>query len=90
MANQTNKPLSDRDFQQTLRASFNDVDKSLTTNGFLVGKVGHKITLSISTTNVASDTETYAFSDNGTALYSITVVYTDGSRSQMLSAERTA
>ena len=43
---QTSKPMSDRDFQQTLRASFNDSDKSLTTSSFITAKVGHKITRS--------------------------------------------
>lgn len=85
---ETNKPLSNRDFAQTLKGAFNDVDKSLTTSGFLTGRVGHKIELAISTTSVANDTETYSFSDNGNSLYSIQIVYTDGTRETMLSAER--
>lgn len=86
----TTKPLSDRDFGQAIQSAYNQVDASVTTNGFLVGKVGHKIEMSITTTTVANDTEVYAFSDSGTALYTITVVYTDGTRNTMISAERTA
>lgn len=87
MAN-TVKPLSERDANQTLQAAFNDVDHSITTGGFLVGRVGHKITLTISTTTIANDTETYAFLDNGTALYSLKLIYVDGTRAVLLSAER--
>lgn len=87
---ETTKPLSQRDFTQTLKGAFNDVDKSLTTNGFLVGKVGHKVTLAITTTSVTDDTESYSFSDSGIPLYTLTIVYTDGTREQMISAERTA
>ena len=87
---ETKKQLSHRDGQQTLKGAFNDVDKSLTTNGFLVGKVGHKITLGISTTSIANDTETYSFFDDNTLLYTLVIIYTDGTREQMISAERTA
>lgn len=73
-----------------IKHAYNDVDKSLTVNGFLVGKVGAKVDATIATTNVANDTIIFNFSDNGTALYEITVVYTDGTRSDLLSAERTA
>lgn len=67
---------------------YNDVDKSLTVNGFLVSKVGAKVNAIISTTNVANDTVTFTFFDNATQLYQIEVIYTDGTRSDLLSAER--
>lgn len=87
MAN-TSKQMSKLDSEQTLKSAFNEVDKSFTTNGFLVGKIGHKVELVISTTNIANDTETYTFSDSGTQLYQFRVIYTSGSRETMLSAER--
>lgn len=87
MAN-TSKTMSKLDEGQVVKSAFNEVDKSITTNGFLVGKVGHKVELAISTTNVANDTETYTFSDNGTTLYSLEIIYTTGTRDVMLSAER--
>ena len=88
----TNKIMSDRDFQQTLRYSYNDVDASLNVNGFLAGAVGRKIIQTITTTNVANDTQILDFTENsGTlALYQYTVIYSDASQTLMLSAERTA
>ena len=82
----TTKRLSDTDANGVLRGTVNDVDFSLTTSGFLTGLVGRKVALTISTTSVANDTETYAFSENGTPLYSIKVIYTTGTRDLMLSA----
>ena len=86
----TSKIFSERDANQTLQAAFNDVDASLTSAGFLVGKVGRKVIMSISTTTVASDTQTYAFSENGTALYSLKLIFTDNTYATLISAERTA
>lgn len=90
MAENTTKRFSERDSGQTLQASFNDVDSSLTTNGYLTGKVGRKITQTISTTTVVGDTATFQFLESGTLLYTLTIIYTDATQSIMLSAERTA
>lgn len=87
MAN-TSKQMSKLDSEQTLKGAFNEVDKSFTTNGFLVGKVGHKVEMAISTTNIANDTETYTFSDSGTQLYQLRIIYVSGTRDIMISAER--
>ncbi|NDD83954.1 hypothetical protein EBZ38_06715 [bacterium] len=87
MAN-TTKPLSDRDYEQAVQSAYNQVDATLSVNGFIVGKVGHKITQTITTTTVANDTEVFGFFDGATSLYQIKVIYTDGTRSLMLSAER--
>lgn len=89
---QTQKIMSDRDFQQTLKLSFNDVDASLTTTGFLIGKVGRKVEVTISTTTVLNDTATYTFSEDYGAniLYSYELVFTNGGRSQLISATRIA
>ena len=84
----TTKEISDKDANQAIRSVFNDVDKTLSTNGFLVGKVGHKVVNAISTTTIADDTETYTFTDDGTQLYQIRIIYTDGTRETLLSAER--
>jgi len=86
----TTKQKSQLDGNQTLQKAFNDVDASMTVNGFVVGKVGHKVTLSITTTSLANDTEVYTFTDSGTQLYIITIIYTDGARDTLLSVERTA
>ena len=86
----TSKPKSQQDANQTLQYAFNDVDATLSVNGFLVGKVGHRITRTVTTTSQPNDTEVYAFSDSGTPLYTLTIVYTDGSQATMLYAERSA
>jgi len=84
----TQKPLSHLDYEQTMQSSYNDVNATLSVDGFLTGKVGRKVELAISTTTIANDTETYSFSESGTALYSLRIIYTDGTRAQMISAER--
>lgn len=84
----TTKQFSDQDADQVLQYAFNDVDATISTNGFLVGKVGHQVTMAISTTTIANDTETYTFLNSGTQLYEIEVIYTDGTRETLLSATR--
>ena len=84
----TQKPLSHLDYEQTLQSSYNDVNATLSVDGFLTGKVGRKVELAISTTSIVDDTETYSFSENGTALYALRIIYTDGTRALMISAER--
>lgn len=84
----TSKQTTNYDYEQTIKRAYNDVDATVTTNGFLVGVVGRKVTQTISTTSVSGDTSTFAFSENGTALYSIKVIYTDGTQATMMSAER--
>jgi hypothetical protein len=88
--NKTTKKSSRKDGIQTLQMAFNDQDASITTSGFLTGKIGHKITLQIQTTNVSDDTELYSFYDETTLLYQIKLVYTGASKSQLISAERVA
>lgn len=90
MANETQKPMSDMSSENTLRGSYNQSDSSYSVGGFIAAVVGRKVEQSISTTNVANDTETFAFSENGIALYTIQVIYTTGTRDVMLSAERIA
>lgn len=85
MTIKTDKVMTKMDAPQTLRGSFNEVDFSLTTTGFLTGVVGRRVEI-----ETAGAVETYTFIENGVTLYEITVTYTDSSREQMVSAERTA
>lgn len=87
MAN-TTKGLAKIDAEQALKGAINLEDFSLTTSGFLTGKVGRKVDCTISTTTIPNDTETYAFSENGSPLYSLKIIYTTGDRDVLLSAER--
>ncbi len=81
----TTKPISQEDFENTLRYSYNSQEGSLSVNGFLVGKVGRKVDVSTTST-----TDTFSFSENGNLLYTILLTYTDSTKNQLLSAERTA
>lgn len=86
----TTKQLSNQGPEEAIQIAFNDVDGTSTVNGFLVAVVGRRITLTISTTTIPNDTENYAFSENGTALYTFQLIYTDGARTTLSSATRTA
>ena len=86
----TSKGLSERDSRQIDQHIYNEVNASVTVDGFVVGKVGHKVERALGTTNVANDTEVFTFSDGGTVLYVISVVYTDDTLGTLLSVERTA
>ena len=88
MANSTTKPTSQASAENVLRSAHNQVDASITTNGFLVGKVGHKVTAALSTTTVANDTVTFTFFDGSTQLYQLKVVYSTSQTIPFLSAER--
>jgi hypothetical protein len=85
---QTQKSFTERDANQTLQLSFNDVDASITTAGFLTGKIGRKVTQDISTTSSTDDTLTFTFLENGSTLYAIKVIYTDNTYATFVSAER--
>ncbi len=96
MGNATSKFIGKIDGDQALRKAYNVEDSTLSVNGFIVGKIGHKVTVTITTTNVANDTERFTFTDQSpippavgpVTLYIIDVVYTDGTRTTFLSAER--
>lgn len=82
----TEKELSSRDASQTQQATFNEQDFSTSISGFLVPVVGRLITV----TYPSATTEVYAFSENGIALYTLTLTYTDATKDSLSTAERTA
>lgn len=69
-----------------LAGVYNLEDKSITTSGFLVGKVGHKITY----TSISSTIDDWSYLDGSSLLYTIRITYVDSTKEQILSAERTA
>jgi hypothetical protein len=83
---ETTKPLSEKDYSQTLQGAYNDVDKTLSVNGFIVGKVGHRITRS----DYLAIGDDYSFYDGATLLYTIRVIYTTSSKAILSSVERIA
>jgi hypothetical protein len=84
----TSKRLSERDANQTQQSTYNQETATTSVDGFLAGKVGHKISIATTTTNVANDSETITYSDNGNTLMVIKNIYSDGTRQVLLSAER--
>ena len=84
----TTKQQSGLDAGQTQRKAFNDDLAVMSVDGFVTSKVGHKITLTLSQTSVANDTETFEYFDDATSLMTIKIVYTDGNRTVMTSTER--
>lgn len=83
----TTKNSSNKDANQALGEAFNDVDDSLSINGFLVAKIGRKVTMDLSDGDTV---ETYTFKEGSTTLYVLTLTYTDSNRTVLVSAERTA
>lgn len=71
-----------------MAATYNSVDKSLSTSGFVVAKVGRKITQTIATTSLANDTLLFDHLENGVSLYVLKVVYLESNRTTLLSVER--
>jgi hypothetical protein len=87
MAN-TSKDWTDLDMIQLQRAAFNEVDYSMTTAPFVVGKVGRTITNVITTTTSTGDTVTSTYSEGANTLYVIKTIYTDNTYKMMLSQTR--
>lgn len=83
MANTTKKETQ-YNTGNVLSSIYNTVDKSISTGGFLVGKVGRKITK----IDVDSVTEDYEYSENGVLLYTYRMTYTDSTKETFSSVER--
>lgn len=83
---ETSKKLSEKDYQQALQGSYNEVDKTLSVNGFIVGKVGHRI----ERTDYLTTGEDYSFYDGSNLLYTIRIIYTTSSKTTLASVERIA
>ena len=90
MSNATKKAASDASHENVLRSSHVPETAVLSVGGFVGSKVGHKITLALATTSVLNDTEVYTYFDDSTQLMELTIIYTDSSRSTLVSVERTA
>lgn len=86
------KPMTQRDADQATRSVYNDINATLGVDGFLTGLVGRQITQTIATTTIAGDTAIFSFYEafGATLLYTITIIYTDGTQATLLSATRTA
>jgi hypothetical protein len=82
-----NKPMTDRDWQQGIRKSYNDANATLGVDGFLTGAIGRRIVK----TNTSATVETYTFyEDRTTLLYAYQITYTDATKADLAEVERTA
>jgi len=86
MSETTSKQLSKLDYDQVIRATYNENDKSLTTSSFVDAKVGHKILR----TAVDSVTDEFSYYDEATLLKTIRIVYTNAAHDDIVSVERIA
>jgi hypothetical protein len=84
----TSKLMTQKDEAQAIRSAYIDDNGTISVDGFLAGKVGRRVDVAISTTTIANDTSTFSFSENGTPILALQLVYTDGTQSQLLYAVR--
>lgn len=82
----TTKRLSEYDADQIIQKTFNKEDASLTTNGFLVGKIGHRVTR----TDISPTVEQYSFYDGLVLLYTLEITYDNSDHDNLVEAERIA
>jgi FKBP-type peptidyl-prolyl cis-trans isomerase (trigger factor) len=82
----TTKKPTKLDYEQAIQGSFNDVNSTLSVDGFIVGKVGHKIVKE----NFSATEEDYSFYDNTTLLYKLRITYTSALKQDLASVERIA
>lgn len=85
----TTKKVSDYSDENVLRQVHVPEIGSISTTGFLQLKPGHRITPTIVTTTIANDTQRYIYSDSGAVVLVLDIVYTDGTRTQVLYYENT-
>lgn len=88
MGNASTKKPTNISADNVLRYAYNVNGKTMGVDGFIVGKVGHKITREVVSTNQANDTERYTFLDDGVVLYILDIVYATADLETMLSVER--
>jgi len=91
---QTFKQTTDYDHTQVLRKIYGEAG-AISVEGWVFGLVGRRISVSITTTTIANDTEVYSYSELNDENVRVDIlqvrnVYTDGTRNLMLYSERIA
>lgn len=86
MANTTSKQMPVTSEENAIKQAFNIEDKSITTNGFLVGKIGHKVVRTV----VSGTVDDYSFYDGTNLLYTFRITYNNSSHDEIDQAERIA
>lgn len=83
---QTTKSLSERDANQVLQSSYNDVNDTLGVDGFIVGKLGRKIIRTATSATI----DDFSFYEGSTLLYTIRITYDTSTHDNINQVERTA
>lgn len=76
--------MSDKDFQQVVRYSYNESANSLAVDGYLIGAIGRKVVRTL----VNPTTERYTFMEGTDTKFVLEIVYVDATRGDIVSAER--
>lgn len=74
------------DFEQILKNSANDADKTIAVSGFVNSKVGNKITR----TAINATTDDYSYFEGSNLLYTIRIVFSSSAKDELSSVERIA
>lgn len=82
----TTKPFSEYDQPQIFKKTYNTNNDTLGVDGFIVGKIGRKITRTL----FDSVTEDYEFFESSVSLYKLRIIYTTSALDTLLSVERIA
>lgn len=85
----TTKPFSEYDQNQIFKKSYNE-NGTVGVDGFIAGRVGNKITQTVSTTTAPNDTLTFVYTDIDGPLMTLVVIYTDNTYNTLISVQRTA
>ena len=80
----TTKQFSDYDQTQIFQKAYNPKDATLAVNGFLTGKLGHKVVRAI----VSVTVDDFSYYDGSTLLYTIRITYDNSSHDNVNQAER--
>lgn len=83
---ETTKTPSEYDQQQIFQRAYNKEGGSLTTDGFVVGKVGRRIVRSV----ISGTVDDYSYYDSTTLLYTLRITYNNTDHDEVNEVERTA
>lgn len=86
MANTSSKETAQLSYENVLRNSYDEASKTLLTGTFIMGKVGHKITIVAQSATI----DHVSYYDNATLLMTLSVTYDNAAHDNVLEVERIA
>jgi hypothetical protein len=82
----SNKPFTDYDHQQIFQKAYNPADATIAVGSFVGAELGNNVQAAYPN----ATTETYSYYEGTRFLYTLTVIYTDSTKANLLSVTRTA